>query len=218
MYSFSGHPSLIFSSSEQIWRNWALYHLLTNGSSAVNGCRQNESPNSRYKHYNNPKHDCCSLFNVLNQKYAHLQETNPSLRYFNLKLLLKYKSIIHNDSMTAQNWSKSTSIFVLNCFGLFPHVNSALFVRVSLLIEMRLLFPLEKAMLWIEEAVVWRQQCLNNGFVYYKHAAFCFTMHSFLDWHRVDYFWIIVMFLSAVWTLILTAPIHCRGSTGEQVM
>ncbi len=31
--------------SEQIWRNVALRHLLTNGSSAVNGCRQNESPN-----------------------------------------------------------------------------------------------------------------------------------------------------------------------------
>ncbi len=29
--------------------------------------------------------------------------------------------------------------------------------------------------------------------------------------------WIIVMFLSDVWTLILTAPIHCRGSTAEQV-
>ncbi len=28
----------------------------------------------------------------------------------------------------------------------------------------------------------------------------------------MDYLWIIVMFLSAVWTLILTAPIHCRGS------
>ncbi len=28
--------------------------------------------------------------------------------------------------------------------------------------------------------------------------------------------WIIVMFLSADWTL--TAPIHCRGSIGEQVM
>jgi len=26
------------------------------------------------------------------------------------------------------------------------------------------------------------------------------------------------MFLSAVWTLILTAPIHCRASIGEQVM
>ncbi len=31
------------TSSEQIWRNVALRHLLTNGSSAVNGCRQNES-------------------------------------------------------------------------------------------------------------------------------------------------------------------------------
>ncbi len=26
------------------------------------------------------------------------------------------------------------------------------------------------------------------------------------------------LFLSAVWTLILTAPIHCRGAIGEQVM
>ncbi len=30
--------------------------------------------------------------------------------------------------------------------------------------------------------------------------------------------WIIVMCLSTVWSLILTAPIHCRGSIGEQVM
>ncbi len=29
--------------------------------------------------------------------------------------------------------------------------------------------------------------------------------------------WIIVMFLSAVWTPIL-APIHCRGSIGEQIL
>ncbi len=34
------------SSSEQIWRNVALHHLFTNGSSAVNGCHQNERPNS----------------------------------------------------------------------------------------------------------------------------------------------------------------------------
>ncbi len=35
----------------------------------------------------------------------------------------------------------------------------------------------------------------------------------------MDYLlWIIVMFLSSVWTLILTAPIHCRASTGEQVI
>ncbi len=30
------------SSSEQIWRNVALHHLFTSGSSTVNGCRQNE--------------------------------------------------------------------------------------------------------------------------------------------------------------------------------
>ncbi len=33
-------------SSDQIWRNVASHHLLTDGCSAVNGCRQNESPNS----------------------------------------------------------------------------------------------------------------------------------------------------------------------------
>ncbi len=33
-----------------------------------------------------------------------------------------------------------------------------------------------------------------------------------------DYLWIIVMFLSAVWTLILTAPIHCRASIDETVV
>ncbi len=40
---------------------------------------------------------------------------------------------------------------------------------------------------------------------------------SLIDGH-MNYLWIIVMFLSAVWALILTAPIHCRGSIGEQVI
>ncbi len=35
-----------FYSSEQIWRNVDLYHLLNSEASALNGCRQNESPNS----------------------------------------------------------------------------------------------------------------------------------------------------------------------------
>ncbi len=30
----------------QIWRNVTFHHLFSNGCSAVNGCRQNESPNS----------------------------------------------------------------------------------------------------------------------------------------------------------------------------
>ncbi len=46
------HPQAIqavyefVSSSEQIWRNVALHHLLIDESSEVNGCRQNETPNS----------------------------------------------------------------------------------------------------------------------------------------------------------------------------
>ncbi len=46
------HPQVIQDvgefvfTSEQIWRNVALYHLFTNGSFAVSGCRQNESSNS----------------------------------------------------------------------------------------------------------------------------------------------------------------------------
>jgi len=38
------------SSWEQIWSNLALHHLLTSGSSAVNGCHQDESPNTTPVH------------------------------------------------------------------------------------------------------------------------------------------------------------------------
>ncbi len=43
-----------------------------------------------------------------------------------------------------------------------------------------------------------------------------FFLHMVLiDWTGVV--WINVMFLSAVWTVILTAPIHCRSFINEQV-
>ncbi len=50
-----------------------------------------------------------------------------------------------------------------------------------------------------------------------------FTLQDVNWWTGVFcHLWIIVMFLSAVWTLILTliltAPIHCRGFIGEQIM
>ncbi len=38
-----------------------------------------------------------------------------------------------------------------------------------------------------------------------------------MDLSKVDYLWIIVVFLSAVWHLILTAPIHCRLCGGSIV-
>ncbi len=42
-------------------------------------------------------------------------------------------------------------------------------------------------------------------------------LFTLMDWSGVDYLWIIVMILSAVWTLILMAPIHCRASIDEQL-
>ncbi len=71
IYSPSGHLRCrlvwVFLKT-QIWRNLALHQLLTNGSSAVNGCRQNE--------------------NVLWSEKLHVckkQKTNPSLRRFELQ-------------------------------------------------------------------------------------------------------------------------------------
>ncbi len=67
------------------------------------------------------------------------------------------------------------------------------------------LFTIQKALLWIMDS----QTCS-----FWTQLISCYLM----DWSGVDYLWIIVMFLSAVWTLILTAPIHCRGCIGERVM
>ncbi len=38
-----------------------------------------------------------------------------------------------------------------------------------------------------------------------------------MDWGHVDCFWIRVMFLSAFFTFILVAPIHCKGFIVYQV-
>ncbi len=55
-------------------------------------------------------------------------------------------------------------------------------------------------------------QLFTSQDIKYKHR---FSLHKILNWWT-GVMWTIVMFLSAVWTLILTAPIHCTGSTGEQ--
>ncbi len=47
-----------------------------------------------------------------------------------------------------------------------------------------------------------KKKIQTRNFLHHK------TLIDGLDWSVLDYLWIIVMFLSAVWTLILTAPIH----------
>uniref|UniRef100_A0A673JW67 Uncharacterized protein n=1 Tax=Sinocyclocheilus rhinocerous TaxID=307959 RepID=A0A673JW67_9TELE len=62
----------------------------------------------------------------------------------------------------------------------------------------------------------------NIGQRFFNLRSSCFTgdiRSCKCDFYQTVFpVWITVMFLSAVWTLILTAPIHCRGSIGEEVM
>ncbi len=37
-----------------------------------------------------------------------------------------------------------------------------------------------------------------DGLVSYKHAAFCFTLHSLMDWSCVAYLWIFVKNLALI--------------------
>ncbi len=65
----------------------------------------------------------------------------------------------------------------------------------------------------------WTNTCVDYDLR--NNRRWTFSLEETLLWIRdkkisVDYLWIIV--ISAVWTLILTAPIHCRGSIGEQVI
>ncbi len=57
-----------------------------------------------------------------------------------------------------------------------------------------------------------------DGFDSYKHTAFCLHKMVIDGLESCGLLWIIVMLLSAVWALILTAPIHCRWFLGEHVM
>ncbi len=63
------------------------------------------------------------------------------------------------------------------------------------------------------ESIIMDYGVLTKGFVSYILSFLLYkTLIDGLEWCGL------LMFLSAVWTLILTAPIHCRGSIAEQVM
>ncbi len=62
IYSSLGHPR--FRRVCFFIRHLAIHQLLINGSSAVNGCHQKESPHSWWKHHNNPQKSSLS-FSVL---------------------------------------------------------------------------------------------------------------------------------------------------------
>ncbi len=72
-------------------------------------------------------------------------------------------------------------------------------------------FLKEEALLWIidwyfvQKRQFKKLKCLNDRFIYYKRG---FSLHNILIYGALL---ITEMFLLSVWTLILTAPIHCRA-------
>ncbi len=73
-------------------------------------------------------------------------------------------------------------------------------------------FSLEEALLWtgiLARSDGLKLKRLNNRYFFKQTCSF--SLHKMLI-DGLEYLWIIVMFLSVVWTLILTAPIHSRGS------
>ncbi len=104
-------------------------------------------------------------------------------------------------------------------FKLFSLGNSAWSVHFSHLIQTRD-FSLEKAVLWIK----YRYILAKSNDLKLKNVILMdlfITNMQLLTSQDINWWtgvvWI-MMFLSTVWTLILMAPIHCRGSIGEQVM
>ncbi len=79
-------------------------------------------------------------------------------------------------------------------------------------------FSLEKAILWIEDSHFSQKQRFKVKRVLMMDLfitnIWSFSLHMMLidglEWCGLLWF-----FLSAIWTLILMAPIHCRGSIGE---
>ncbi len=88
-------------------------------------------------------------------------------------------------------------------------VNGLWSVDISILIQMIILFTGE-TIFWIKGL-----NSLKLKWIYFLQTHIS-SLHKTLWWTGVVCN--IVMFLSTVWTLILTAPIHCIASIGEQVI
>ncbi len=134
-----------------------------------------------------------------------------------LFLLIQTRLLFH---WSNQYYGQSTCIYI--------HAFSRRFYPKRLTIAFRLyIFNQYVCSLGIEPTTF----CAADAMVYHWATQDHFSWKQLLEMKNILYImqlftrhwwtgvvWIIAMFLSAVWTLILTAPIHHRGAIGEQVM
>ncbi len=108
------HPQAIedvdefVSSSEQILINLALHHMLTNGSSAVNGCHQNEIQTANKNIiiiHKTPVHQLMSCEVKKRKKIQNIYFSSEK-NHISSELGEKYAQINHVHEKTVQNSSK----------------------------------------------------------------------------------------------------------------
>ncbi len=145
---------------------------------------------------------------------------------WNKSIIMGFKQLLLTKSINHNNTSSSEKVHLLLSshikipwhisLVLSSVVNSVWSVNSSLLIQTRQPFHWRKESLLQStqiRAKLWSEKCLKEGFVSYKHR---FSLHKMLidglKWCGllVDY--------NVFQLLILTAPIHCRGSIGEQMI
>ncbi len=125
---------------------------------------------------------------------------------------IKYESIIHNNTSSSEViWSESGEKSAQ-----IKHRLQDKTVQTNMLVDFdvrdnrRWTFLLEKALLWTHILVIKNVLMLD---LFLRNTQLL-SSPDVNWWTGVDYCDV----LSAVWTLILTAPIHSRRSIGEQVM
>ncbi len=170
------HPQTIqevdefVSSSEQMWRNLALHHLLTNDSSVVNGCRQKEWVQTSYKNitiiHTNPVHELMPC-----EAKSCIFIRNKSIKTLNYCFLLKYKGFcLLLSPVTKLKWI---------CTDQAPFTVQNRFKQICCCILMWednkvLTLSLQEVLLWIilarSDSLKWK---CPDGFVSYIISDYC---------------------------------------------
>ncbi len=155
------------------------------GPSAVNGCRQNERPNTDKNItiiHTTPVHQLTSW----EDKSCVFVRNKSIIIVFltsNRCFQLKYESIIHNAFFPVLSESREKSAQIKHCLrakqsktalnkyvgGFWCERQQMIFTGGSVIMHYGLIFCLEVR--------TWNKKILNDGFVSFKHASFHFSRH-----------------------------------------
>ncbi len=143
-----------------------------------------------------------------------LKKKNKKIYYRSLNFRNFYLMFCFLGEVPTFTWWTFVSVVYSFCALL---VVSAAFPCYSYVILFSI-FSIWKQWFEVENVLMTDLFLINAGLYIYIYIYVYVYIHiQDVNWWT-GVVWIIVMFLSAVWTLILMAPIHCRGSIGEQVM